>query len=245
LFLILNIIRYLLPSRVFEMYHSKSLALIGLALVTPAVAFVPPTSVASRSHLSLGATRDPSNERPSPPDVIRNLAAASALTLGLLFPSADALAAPLNDHAMQSSTVEVSLEYKTMDFSMPSSYDSIAAPVASGTDELTTTTTVNTAAASKKKAKPKESAVPSGLSKKEAAAAKRAEKVAQREADEAAAAARAEESVKERDENIKAARLQKIAAREAAKAEKDAVDAEKEDAKFKGAKFVDTSMPSY
>jgi len=239
------------------MNYSKPL--VFLTLVAPAVAFVLPSSPASRSFSSLCATRDTYSERATTPQLVRNLAAASAITLGLLFPSTDAIAAegavshlPLNDHALHSSTVELSVEIKTMDFSMPSSYDSIADPVASGTDELTNTVVVNTAASkksSKKNAASKgktNSAPSSGLSAKEASAAKRAERVAQREADEAAAAARAEEALKERDANIKAARLERVAAREAAKAEKEAAAAaENEEAKFKGVKFVDTSMPSY
>jgi len=205
------------------MYHSKSLAFIGF-LAAPALAFVPSSSVASRSFSSLSATRDPDNERATPPDVSRrNFAAASALTLGLLFPATDALAA----------------EIKTMDFALPSSYDSIADPVASGTDELTQLTVINTAAS---KRKPK--AAPTSDPKADAAVA-RADRVAQRKAKEAEQAILEEQAAKERDENIKAARMERIAARQAAQAEKEAAAAAKEDAKYKGAKFVDTSMPTY
>ena len=55
---------------------------------------------------------------------------------------------------------QLSAEIKTMDFSMPSSYDSIADPVASGAEELTQTTVVGGAGARKK-------AAPSGVSAKE------------------------------------------------------------------------------
>ena len=228
------------------MHYSNSLAFIGLALAAPAFAFVSPSSVASRSHSSLGATRDPNNERATP-DAIRNLAAVSALALGLFFPSTDALAAQgtasqLNDHALYSSTVELSKELKTMDFSMPSSYDNIVAPVAAGVEELSTTTVLNTGAPKRVK----KAAVEKGSSPKEDAATQRAERVAQRKLKEDEQAARDEVSAGERDANIKAARVAKIAAREAAQAEKDAAASDaKDDAKFKGAKFVDTSMPSY
>lgn len=124
---------------------------------------------------------------------------------------------------------------------MPSSYDNLSAPVASGIDELVKTETINTGAATRKK-----KVVSEGLSAKEQAAASRAERVAERKTKEDGQAALDEKAMQERDENIKAARLEKIAKREAAKAEQEAAAvAEKEDAKFKGAKFVDTSMPSY
>lgn len=124
---------------------------------------------------------------------------------------------------------------------MPSSYDNLSAPVASGIDELVKTETINTGAAARKK-----KVVSEGLSAKEQAAASRAERVAERKTKEDEQAALDEKARQERDENIKAARLEKIAKREAAKAEQEAAAvAEKEDAKFKGAKFVDTSMPSY
>lgn len=125
---------------------------------------------------------------------------------------------------------------------MPSSYDNLSAPVASGIDELVKTETINTGPGPARKKK----VVSEGLSAKEQAAASRAERVAERKTKEDGQAALDEKAMQERDENIKAARLEKIAKREAAKAEQEAAAvAEKEDAKFKGAKFVDTSMPSY
>lgn len=219
--------------------------------------------------------------------VVRSAAAASALCLGLLFPATDALAAqgtasqlPPNDPALYSSSVELSKVISTMDFSMPSSYDNLSAPVASGTDELTTTSNAavpkvatnlraggmettkttssassssnsNTAASKKKKpaqkSEKKSDPAPSGLSRKEEAAAKKADRVAQREAEEADQAARDAEAAKDRDENIRAARLEKIAARETARADEAAAAAEKGGAKsqFSGDKTMDTSMPSF
>lgn len=242
------------------MSHTKSLALIGLALAAPTAthAFVVNPQSSARPHTSLDAANDP-----SPANAIRNLAAASALTFGLLFPGANgnALAAQqttLNNdhHVLQSSSVHLSVEIKTMDFSMPSSYDSIKS-FDSDPDELKQTTIVNTAASTKKtakssstsspaKKKEKKESAPPGMSAKEASEAARAAKTAARKAKEAEQAEADAKAAVERDANIKAARLAKIAAREEARAEKEAADAAAaEEAKFKGAKFVDTSMPSY
>lgn len=229
------------------MPYSKSLALIGLALAAPAAtnAFVVTSPSTSRPHSTLSATREPNDERATPADAIRNLAAASALTLGLLLPSTDALAAPdiqfsSNNNAVLSSTVELSATIRTMDFSLPSgSYDSIADPNASGKESLTKDTIINTTPS--KKAKKEDS----GASAKEAAAAARADRVAERQAKEAEQAKKDEQSAIERDENIKAMRLEKAAKRAEAQAAKDAAAADKEEAKFKGATFVDTSMPTY
>ena len=224
--------------------------LIGLALAAPAAttAFVVTSpSTTSRAHSTLSATRNPNDDRATPADAIRNLAAASALTLGLLLPSTDALAVPdtlahyqSNNNAVLSSSVDLSAAIRTMDFSLPSgSYDSIADPNASGKDELTKDTIINTTPSRKKKED-------SGVSAKEAAAAARAERVAERKAKEAEQSIKDEQAAKERDENIKAMRLEKAAKRAEAQAEKEAAAAaEKDEAKFKGAKFVDTSMPTY
>lgn len=238
------------------MYYSKSLALIGLALAAPTAtnAFAPSTTFA-RPTSTLSASKDPSNERVTPPDAIRNLAAVSALTLGLLFPSGDALAAQdtAQLHALHSSTVELSATIRTMDFSMPSSYDTIvdvsSTKDSAVKDELTKDTVVQTGG-SKKKAAPKkekkaaapkkekssagskkekkEVAAPSGLSKKEAAEAKMAERVAEREAKEAEQAALDAKAASELDANIKASRAAKIAERAAANAEKAAAAAGKQ-----------------
>mmetsp|Transcript_13617 Transcript_13617/g.29632 ORF Transcript_13617/g.29632 Transcript_13617/m.29632 type:complete len:178 (-) Transcript_13617:199-732(-) len=145
------------------MNYSKSLALIGLTLAAPvatnAFALISPSTAFSRPHSALGATRDPNNERVTSPDAIRNLAAVSALTLGLLFPSA-ALAAQdtVQLHALHSSTVELSTTIRTMDFSMPSSYESIVDPVSSKKEELTENTVIN---GSSSKSSSKKSAAPS------------------------------------------------------------------------------------
>lgn len=238
------------------MSYSKSLALIGLALAAPTAtdAFVVNSQSSARPHTSLDAAKDP-----SPGNAIRSLAAASALTLGLLLPD-NALAAQqttLNNdhHVLQSSSVQISAEIKTMDFSMPSSYDSIKS-FDSDPDELKQSTIVNTAASKKKTAKSssssssakkeKKESAPPGMSAKEASEAARAAKTAARKAKEAEQAEADAKAAAERDANIKAARLAKIAAREEARAEKEAAEAAAaEEAKFKGAKFVDTSMPSY
>jgi len=205
------------------MCYSKSLAFIGLALAAPTAAFAPSTTF-SRPTSAISAS-------PTPPDAIRNIAAVSALTLGLLFPSADALAAQdtAQLHALQSSTVEISTTITTMDFSMPSSYDSIADPLDTQGNkaELTQDTVVGNgstkvakkkAAPSKAKESTKEEA-PAGLTKKEKSAAARAAKTAARLEKEAEEKAKTSLSAEEVQANIKEAREAKIAARKAAQAE--------------------------
>lgn len=265
------------------MVFSKFLAL-AIAASTATNAFVvvsPNTATSSRSSLNLGATRnngaDDERATTSSDNSIRNFAAVSAITLGLLFPSSDALAAEatvpiyaLNEHAVLSSTVDLSKVITTMDFSLPSSYDNISDPVASGKDELTTTVNIETGSSkrsaasseSKKKSASSKSAggglslnkmisLPtssssSGSSMKEEAAAALAERVAQRKRMEAEQAARDEQAARERDANIRAAREEKIARRAAEQAEKEAAAlAKEEEAKYEGVKFVDTSMPEY
>lgn len=264
------------------MVFSKFLALaLAASTATDSDGFVvvsPPTITSSRPLIKLGATHDADDERAATSEnTIRNLVAASAITLGLLFPSSGAFAtvplqATLNDHAVLSSTFDLSKAITTMDFSLPSSYDKISDPVASGKDELTTTVVVETgsskrssasleSSSSKKKSAPKPSSggglsfnkmisLPSspssGSSMKEEAAAALAERIAQRKSMEAEQAARDEQAARERDANIKAAREEKIARRAAEQAEKEAAAlAKEEEAKYKGVKFVDTSMPEY
>ena len=238
--------------------YSKSLVMLSAALAATDTDAFTAVNTPSRSRLhfsSLDATRDS-----TPADTFRNLAAASTLAFGLLFPTNNALAAPettttFNNNVLQSTSVSLSAEIKTMDFALPSSYDSIAAPVASGvTDELTQVTVINTSASKRtsqkakgveKQAKKKE-APPPGMSAKEVSAAKQAEKKAAREADEAAQKEADAKAAAERDENIKAARMAKIAAREEAKAaEQAAKDEGAQEAKMKDVKTMDTSMPSY
>ncbi|KAL9184291.1 hypothetical protein ACHAXT_002377 [Thalassiosira profunda] len=241
------------------MYPSRSLALIGLALAAPAASFtaVSPSRATSRPSLPILRATEDGSERSTTTESIRALVAASAIGVGLLFPAAGALAvqdtAALqhmspNEHMMQSS-LTLSVEIKTMDFALPSSYDSIADPVASGTEELTKTVNVVTGKTTKKKeaAPKKEKKQPvDQAERKEASAAALAERVAQRKAKEAEDAATEAERAAEVQERIKQARLEKIAAREAAKEEKAAAEAAAADeARLKGAKFVDTAMPSY
>ncbi|KAL7489332.1 hypothetical protein ACHAW6_014940 [Cyclotella cf. meneghiniana] len=80
------------------------------------------------------------------PKAIRYFVAASTVSLALLMPSSNALAQdtfhplPVDANAFYSSSVTLSEVIRTMDFSLPGSYDSIADPVASGTEELTIST---------------------------------------------------------------------------------------------------------
>lgn len=208
---------------------------------------------------------------------IRNLAATSAIAVALTLPSA-AIAQdnihqhPIMDSGIYSSTVTLSDVIKTMDFSLPSSYDNIADPVASGVDELTISS-VKTAAkkVEKKKEVKKSTSVNKGIAfpsfgggdgekptinsdafKPKSAEEKAAVLAARRaEREEAAAAAVREkadaerQAAAERDANIKAARLEKIAKREEEAAKKAAEESAKRDEMFKDVKVVDTSMPQY
>lgn len=230
------------------MMFSKSFAFL-LALVAPATdafTIISPNASSQRAHSSLDESRASEKNRVNYASGFRDIVAVSVLTFGLLFPSNDAFAAqdtlsqlPRHDAALHSSTVQLSATIQTMDFSLPSSYDKISDPTASGKDELTQSVVVITGGS-------KKSAAPTGSSAKEEAAAARAERVAQRQATEFAQAQLDEQSAKERDENIKAVRLEKASKRAAAQAEKEAAAADEvEDAKFKGAKFLDTSMPTY
>ena len=168
--------------------YSKCLKFIvglTLAVVPPSHQFSTSTS-SSRHAPSLYATRDlNNNDRATvpPADAIRNIAAASAIAVGLLFPTTsiaaqeDTAYQPQLLNNVESSSLQLSVEITTMDFSMPSSYDSIADPVASGKDELTETTVIASGGSSKKKAAPKKkapkekAATKSFASKEEAAAA--------------------------------------------------------------------------
>jgi hypothetical protein len=261
------------------MFFSKFLALAYIASTTSnAFVVVSPSTATSRPSFNLGAsTKRHDDERAKTNDnAVRNFAAVYAITCGLLFPSFGAFAEStipihaLNDHAVLSSALDLSKAITTMDFSLPSSYDKISDPVASGKDELTSTIIIETgskrssasseSSSSKKKSLPKSSssglslnkmiALPSssssGSSMKEEAAAALAERIAQRKSMEAEQAARDELAARERDANIKAAREEKIARRAAEQAEKAAAALAKEqEARYEGVTFVDTSMPKY
>jgi len=240
------------------------------------------TSSSSRarhdSHL-LAAAND-NNMRNHVGESIRNIAATTMLTLGLLLlPSNDAFAA--QDRSIYdsqppvyySSSVQLSAVIQTMDFSLPSSYDNLSDPVADGKAELVKTEVVITGGGGSKRAAVKQSdtakdeaaaaraervaqrskaldaVLNSSSSSKEEAADALAERVAQRKAAEAEQAQLDELKRKEIDANIKAVREEKAAKRAAAaQAERDAAalaNDEAEDAKYKGVKFMDTSMPTY
>lgn len=224
--------------------------LTGL-LATSASAFVSPRlSVAQQARPSHSAialsNHDDTDHKSAAPDVLRNAAAIFAVTCGLLYPS-DSFA--MNENAFQSSTMTVAEAIRTMDFSLPSSYDTIV-DVASDSKEELTKESVRSAAstAAKKKAAPKKEAAQK-KEKKEAAPKKVAMTKAERE--EAAAKAKeakAKEDAEKQEEiqaKIKADREKRIAARKAAQEEKEAAEAKKAEAAYKDVKFVDTSMPTY
>jgi hypothetical protein len=233
------------------MMRSGHLLLTGL-LATSANAFVSPRPPAAqhvrpnRSAIAL-SNHDDNDYRAVAPDVVRNAAAIFAVTCGLLFPS-DSFA--MNDNAFQSSTMTVAEVIRTMDFSLPSSYDNIVDATASGKEELTTETVVKPAAAvAAKKAAPQKKEAAPKKEEKEAEPKKVALTKAERE--EAALKAKEEQKAadaakqKEIEAKIKADREARIAARKAAQEEKEAAEAAKAEEAYKGAKFVDTSMPKY
>lgn len=229
------------------------------------------------SHLPVDTNDDNIIERNHVGESMRNIAATTLLSFGLLFPSNNAaLAAATQDQSIYynsqlgSSSVQLSAVIQTMDFSLPSSYDKLSDPVADGKAELVKTEVVATGGGSKKAAvktntaqdeaaaaraekvaqrsKALDAVINSSSSSKEEAAAALAERVAQRKAAEAEQSQLEELKRKEIDANIKAMREEKAAKRAAAaQAERDAAVAndDAEDAKYKGVKFMDTSMPTY
>jgi len=228
----------------------RSGLLTGL-LATSASAFVSPRlPVAqqvrpSHSAIALSNHDDTDHKAAAPADVLRNAAAIFAVTCGLLYPS-DSFA--MNESAFQSSTMTVAEVIRTMDFSLPSSYDTIV-DVQADTKEELTEETIKSAAGTAKKASPKKEAAQK-KEKKEAAPKKVAMTKAEREEAQAKAKEeKAKEDAEKQLENeakIKADREKKIAARKAAQEEKEAAAAEKAEAAYvKDVKFVDTSMPTY
>jgi hypothetical protein len=212
------------------------------------------------------------------PHALRTFVATSAVTLSLLVPTTafaqETSHALPTDNAIHSSTVTLSEIIKTMDFSLPSSYDSIADPVASGTDELTTSSVKGEKKkVEKKKTSPKQKAAgnkgialpsfggggggekpsinsdafrPKSVEEKAAFLAEQRAAREQAKADAAAAAAQKDkEAAAERDANIKAARMERIAKREEEEARKAAEESAKREEMFKDVKVVDTSMPQY
>ena len=209
---------------------------------------------------------------------MRNMAVTSAVALALIMPPSaiaeDTAQVYPSDNAVYSSTMTLSDVIKTMDFSLPSSYDNIADPVASGVDELTTSTVKGSSKKVEKKKVEKKKSAPAtnkGLSlpsfgggggdkptinsdafKPKTAEEKAADLAARRaEREEAANAAIREKAeaerraAAERDANIKAARLEKIAKREEEAAKKAAEESAKREAMMKDVVVVDTSMPQY
>jgi len=159
--------------------------------------------------------------------------------------------------ALQSSTIQTSEAIKTMDFSMPSSYDSIADAKKTATDELTVIE--NTVTGTKRKVSSSSSSGGGGggEKKKGITAEERAAIKAEREAEKAAIAA--EKAAEKEAANAAAAAKQKEAAAakaaaaaekaEAAKAAKAAAEEKKEAKKAstaaKNMDFVDMGLPSY
>ena len=222
----------------------RSGLLTGL-LATSASAFVSPRlPVVAPSQSAIALSNHDTDHKAASDNVLLNAAAIFAVTCGLLYPS-DSFA--MSESAFQSSTMTVAEVLRTMDFSLPSSYDTIVDVAADSKEELTEET-VRSAAGTAKKAAPKKKEAAQKKEKKEAAPKKAAMTKAEREE---AAARKAEEKAKEDaekrkeiDAKIKADREKKIAARKAAEEAKEAAEAKKAEA-YKDVKFVDTSMPTY
>ena len=112
------------------MMRSTHLLLTGLSafLAKSAYAFVtsPPRKIQMRpSHSVISLSKDADNDRAvahANVMMFRHFAAVCAITCGLLHPS-DSFA--MNENAFQSSTMTVAEVIRTMDFSLPGSYDSI------------------------------------------------------------------------------------------------------------------------
>ena len=259
------------------MLNYWSIAALAAPLVVHSFS-VPNSSTARQTDLcAIETDGDRSNRDESFPGGMRNLAATSAVALALIMPCSSAIAQDtpriqLNDNAIYSSTVTLSDVIKTMDFSLPSSYDSIADPVASGVDELAIVKGQQPPKkVEKKKEQKKSTSVNKGMSAPsffggggekptidpdafkpktaEEKAAILAARRAEREA-EAAAAVRAKaeaekEARAELDASIKAARLEKIARREEEMAKKAAEESAKIDMNLNNVKVVDSSMPQY
>jgi len=150
---------------------------------------------------------------------------------------------------MYSSSLGLAVEIKTMDFSLPSSYDSISDATASGVDALSKTEGVNKAASTPSSSKSAAAEPKKPSMTPEEMEAYRAEQRAKKEefaAEKAAEArAKAEQTAKERKEQAatKAEKeAQKNAAEEAAAAKKAERTTEKV---LKGVEFVDMGLPSY
>mmetsp|Transcript_44618 Transcript_44618/g.107511 ORF Transcript_44618/g.107511 Transcript_44618/m.107511 type:complete len:162 (-) Transcript_44618:66-551(-) len=146
--------------------------------------------------------------------------------------------------------MQVAETIKTMDFSLPSSYDSISDVKKSSVDALTQEENLLTGTVVKKVPKPATERM--GLSPKMSDEEKKAQKEAmeaQKKADkEAAAAAKAAADVEKKAEREIAAK-EKAAAKKAQAEAKAKAEAAKEEAakekQYSDVKFVDTGLPSY
>ena len=183
-------------------------------------------------------------------------ASASTSSAGIV-ELAPSLPPPAAAEAFQSSTLHLSEQIRTMDFSMPSSYDSISDIKTNSVDELSKTTEVRPSRPNKKAAEPKQKmpamTAEERVAYKKEMEAKRdqiaAEKAAEQKeiaAEKAAEAkARAEQTARDRE----AAAAAKAEKEDAAKVEKEAAAAAKAEKQnlevLKGAEFIDTGMPSY
>ncbi len=145
-----------------------SFALVALSMTAPAaLAFVPykiPSPNVAPPLMALASVKNDNEEYQTQSNTIRHFVALSVITLGLFSPSSDAVAAHDTTiasnqqwNALQSSTVTLSEVIRTMDFSLPSSYDNIVDPVASGSNELTTSSDPKVASSPPKKKEPKKS----------------------------------------------------------------------------------------
>lgn len=235
---------------------------ILLLLLTEAVAFLAPSVVgkAKSSSLQMVSPKDEASLVNSIKAF--GLAAAIFVTVGSpVQVMAQESSLPQGQDIIYSSSIQVAETIKTMDMSLPSSYDAISDVKKSSVDELSREENLITGTVVKKapKAATQRMGVGEKMTKEEKAAQK-AEEAARKKADkEAAAAEKAAldaEKKAERDALQKEKAAEKAAEREAANKEKAAKKKAKAKAEtlkeekamekqFESYKFVDTGLPSY
>lgn len=237
---------------------------ILLLLLVEAVAFLAPSALVGKAKSSLSMQMVSPKDEASLVNSIKafGLAAAIFVTVGSpVQVMAQESSLSQSQDIIYSSSIQVAETIKTMDMSLPSSYDAISDVKKSSVDELSREENLITGTVVKKapKAATERMGVGEKMTKEEKAAQK-AEEAARKKADkEAAAAEKAAldaEKKAERDVLQKEKAAEKAAEREAANKEKAAKKKAKAKAEsvkeekvmekqYESYKFVDTGLPSY